>query len=237
MRQVRSLFGALAVRANVLTMVVCLDPSSHGIGRSVSSAPSLFTPSVRGGIGIDADDFRLSPTASSDRFSFHVLRAHSALIEGYWSLRSSIFCREQNVFERSDRDELDAIACPIVAVHHGSVPDTEACSKAPVVGVVRIVETESRLWYGGRLGVHSDFRRHNQIGKGLIWKAVTTANGWGCDRFLATVQIQNVRFFRRLHWTSMEELEIRGIRHHLMQADLDYYLPSREQRPAASCAA
>ena len=52
-----------------------------------------------------------------------------------------------------------------------------------------------------RLGVHSDFRRHHQIGKGLIWKAVTTANGWGCDRFLATVQIQNVRFFRRLFAT------------------------------------
>ena len=101
-------------------------------------------------------------------------------------------------------------------------------------GVVRIVETEPRLWYGGRLGVHSDFRRHNQIGKGLIWKAVTTANGWGCDRFLATVQIQNVRFFRRLHWTSIDELEIRGIRHHLMEADLGYYRPSREQRPIAS---
>ena len=51
-------------------MVFCLDPSSRGIGRSISSAPSLFTPSVRAGIGIDADDFRLSPTASSDRFSF-----------------------------------------------------------------------------------------------------------------------------------------------------------------------
>ena len=102
------------------------------------------------------------------------------------------------------------------------------------MGVVRIVETEPRLWYGGRLGVHADFRRHNQIGKGLIWKAVTTANGWGCDRFLATVQIQNVRFFRRLHWTSIDELEIRGIRHHLMEADLSYYLPSRERRPIAS---
>ena len=88
------------------------------------------------------------------------------------------------------------------------------------------------LWYGGRLGVHSAFRRHNQIGKGLIWKAVTTANGWGCDRFLATVQLQNVRFFKRLHWTSIEELEIRGIRHHLMQADLSYYVPAKQQRPS-----
>ena len=215
-------------------MVSCLDPSSHGIGRSVSSAPSLFTPSVRAGIGIDADDFRLSPTASSERFSFHLLRADSVLMQGYWSLRRSIFCSEQHVFETSDRDELDRMACPIAALHHGSEPEAEERSQTQVVGVVRIVETEPRLWYGGRLGVHSDFRRHNQIGKGLIWKAVTSANGWGCDRFLATVQIQNVRFFRRLHWTSIEEIEIRGIPHHLMQADLDYYRPSRERRPAGT---
>jgi putative N-acetyltransferase (TIGR04045 family) len=202
-------------------MVSCLDPSSTGIGRSISSAPHLFTPSVRAGIGIDADDFRLSPTASSDRFTFHLLRADASLIQGYWSLRRSIFCSEQHVFEESDRDELDAIAYPIAALHHRSEPEHDDGAETDVVGVVRI-------------GVHSDFRRHNQIGKGLIWKAVTTANGWGCDRFLATVQIQNVRFFRRLHWTSIDQLEIRGIRHHLMEADLGYYLPSREQRPIAS---
>ena len=216
--------------------MLCLDPSSGCIGRSVSSAPRLFTPSVRAGIGVDADDFKLSPTACSDRFSFHLLRADSNLIRGYWRLRRSIFCREQNVFERSDRDELDAVAWPIAALQHGP-PSPDADDDVDVVGVVRIVETEPRLWYGGRLGVHSSFRRHNQIGKGLIWKAVTTANGWGCDRFLATVQLQNVRFFKRLHWTSIEELEIRGIRHHLMQADLSYYVPAKQQRPFLQLAA
>ena len=189
---------------------------------------------MRAGIGIDADDFRLSPTASSNRFTFHLLRADAPLIQGYWSLRRNIFCSEQHVFETSDCDDLDAIAYPIAAVHHSSEPAHDDGVETDVVGVVRIVETEPRLWYGGRLGVHSDFRRHNQIGKGLIWKAVTTANGWGCDRFLATVQIQNVRFFRRLHWTSIDQLEIRGIPHHLMEADLNYYLPSCEQRPFAS---
>ena len=216
--------------------MLCLDPSSGGICRSVSSAPRLFTPSVRAGIGVDADDFQLSPTACSDRFSFHLLWPDSNLIRGYWRLRRSIFCREQNVFERSDRDELDAVAWPIAALQHGP-PSRDADDDVDVVGVVRIVETEPRLWYGGRLGVHSSFRRHNQIGKGLIWKAVTTANGWGCDRFLATVQLQNVRFFKRLHWTSIEELEIRGIRHHLMQADLSYYVPAKQQRPSLQLAA
>lgn len=202
-----------------------IDPSSHDIGRSHSSSPASFTPSVRWGIGIDADDFRLSPTASSDRFTFHLLRPNSSLINGYWELRSAIFCEEQHLFEATDRDELDDAAYPITAIHHGSSHGGQ------VVGVVRIVEQQPRIWYGGRLGVHAEFRRHNQIGKGLIWKAVTTAHGWGCDRFLATVQIQNVRFFQRLHWSSIDELEIKGIRHHLMEADLSYYLPALERRP------
>jgi len=202
-----------------------IDPSSHDIGRSHSSSPASFTPSVRWGIGIDADDFRLSPTASSDRFTFHLLRSNSSLINGYWELRSAIFCEEQHLFEATDRDAIDADAYPITAIHHGS----SHCGQ--VVGVVRIVEQQPRIWYGGRLGVQREFRRHNQIGKGLIWKAVTTAHGWGCDRFLATVQIQNVRFFQRLHWSSIDELEIKGIRHHLMEADLSYYLPALERRP------
>ena len=210
-----------------------IDPSSHDIGRSSSSAPAPFTPSVRSGIGIDAEDFRLSPTASSERFTFHLLRPGAPLLAEYWQLRSAIFCQEQHLFEDCDRDEKDAIAYPIAALSH----DARLASGVPgglasgVVGVVRILEESPRVWYGGRLGVHPECRRHNQIGKGLIWKAVTTAHGWGCDRFLATVQIQNVRFFERLHWQSLKELEIRGVRHHLMEADLSYYAAAIERRP------
>jgi putative N-acetyltransferase (TIGR04045 family) len=220
-----------------------IDPSSHEIGRSSSSAPAAFTPSVRWGIGIDADDFRLSPTASSERFSFHLLRSGSPLLAGYWQLRSDIFCQEQHLFEASDRDKLDRIAYPIVAINHALAPEqvrgqsqgqvqVQGQAQGQAVGVVRILEQSPRVWYGGRLGVDIDFRRHNQIGKGLIWKAVTTANGWGCDQFLATVQQQNVRFFQRLHWQSIQQLEIRGVAHQLMQADLSYYQPARERRPA-----
>jgi putative N-acetyltransferase (TIGR04045 family) len=205
--------------------LICLDPDSPDIGRSTSSAPAAFTPSVRWGIGVDAEDFRLSPTVSSDRFSFHLLRPDSSLVAGYWALRSAIFCAEQHLFEVSDRDEHDAIAYPIAAISHTTA------QAGSVVGVVRILERSPRVWFGGRLGVQADFRRHNQIGKGLIWKAVTTAHGWGCDRFLATVQIPNVPFFQRLHWAPIEELEIRGLPHQLMEADLAYYRPGRERRP------
>ena len=144
----------------------------------------------------------------------------------YFRLRQAIFCDEQQLFEQLDRDDLDTVAYPIVAIaHQPDQPDQ-------VVGVVRIYETQPRLWYGGRLGVHPEFRRVGRIGKGLIQKAVTTANTWGCDRFLATVQLQNVRFFTRLHWQSLEQLDIVGRPHHLMEADLAFYPPTDQPRPA-----
>ncbi len=152
------------------------------------------------------------------------LASAQAEIVAYYQLRHRIFVEEQGLFLDHDRDPLDEIAHPIVAVKSDS-----PCSE--VLGVVRIYESEPRIWYGGRLGTHPDYRRGWHIGKGLIHKAVTTANAWGCDRFLATVQIQNVRFFQRLHWDSLEEIEIRGIAHHLMQADLDYYPANNEIRP------
>ena len=157
------------------------------------------------------------------------LALSSTDVADYFSLRKQIFCEEQGLFDQHDRDDLDTHAYPIVAVcHQENEPDR-------VVGVVRIYEAEDevgdRLWYGGRLGVHPDFRRVGRIGKGLIQKAVTTANTWGCDRFLATVQQQNVRFFTRLHWNSLEEITILERPHHLMQADLDFYPPTDQRRP------
>ncbi|WP_309738345.1 MULTISPECIES: MSMEG_0567/Sll0786 family nitrogen starvation N-acetyltransferase [unclassified Chamaesiphon] len=159
----------------------------------------------------------------SSTYLFKLARTRSE-IAAYHALRRKIFVEEQSLFQHDDIDSLDAIAHPIIAV----APDAQSLA---VLGVVRIYESEPRLWYGGRLGTHPDYRRGWHIGKGLIHQAVTTANAWGCDRFLATVQIQNVRFFQRLHWDSLEEIEIRGIAHHLMQADLDFYPANDEIRP------
>jgi putative N-acetyltransferase (TIGR04045 family) len=141
-------------------------------------------------------------------------------IAAYFALRRLIFVEEQGVFSTDDVDAIDRLAYPIVAM-------TEANE---VVGVVRIYETKPGLWYGGRLGTHPDYRRGWNIGKGLIHKAVTTANTWGCERFLATVQLQNVRFFQRLHWASLEEMVLCDRPHHLMEADLAYYPPGGEQQ-------
>ncbi|MBV8883324.1 MAG: GNAT family N-acetyltransferase [Chroococcidiopsidaceae cyanobacterium CP_BM_RX_35] len=153
-------------------------------------------------------------------------------VKAYFELRRAIFCHEQKLFIDTDEDEIDSYAYPIVAIAREATPLNQ------VVGVVRIYESKPGLWYGGRLGVHQDYRRGGQIGKGLIYKAVTTANTWGCERFLATVQLQNVRFFQRLHWQSLEEIAIcvnpmvpELLPHQLMAADLNYYPPGTESRP------
>lgn len=164
---------------------------------------------------------------ASSRYSFKLAQSPQDL-RGYFELRQAIFCQEQELFEDKDKDDIDTTAYPIVAIDPAAPPDQQ------VVGVVRIYETQDRLWYGGRLGVHADYRRVGRIGKGLIYKAVTTANTWGCDRFLATVQLQNVRFFQRQHWDSLEEIQICDRPHHLMEADLAFYPPENEPRPQTS---
>lgn len=147
-------------------------------------------------------------------------------IAAYFALRHRIFVEEQQLFPTSDVDSIDRTAYPIIAIN------PQAQGDLAVVGVVRIYETKPGCWYGGRLGTHRDYRKGWQIGKGLIYKAVTTANTWGCKQFLATVQLQNVRFFQRLHWQSLEEITLYGLPHHRMQADLSFYPPQTEPRPS-----
>jgi putative N-acetyltransferase (TIGR04045 family) len=161
---------------------------------------------------------------SLPRYTFELAQTPQD-VRAYFRLRQAIFCEEQGLFAGDDMDDTDAMAYPIIAVEHDILAGRQ------VVGIVRIYEAEHRLWYGGRLGVHPRYRRVGRIGKGLIHKAVTTANGWGCDRFLATVQRQNVRFFQRLHWASLEEMEICDRPHHLMEADLAFYPPGNDERP------
>ena len=141
---------------------------------------------------------------------------------GYRELRRAIFAEEQGLFEGSDFDEHDAQALPIVA-------ESQIAGMADrVVGVVRIFRTEPGTWYGGRLGVRHEFRRFGAIGTALITTAVSTAHAQGCQRFLATVQVANVRYFERHHFRVLREMSVRGRPHQLMQADLACYPPRTE---------
>jgi putative N-acetyltransferase (TIGR04045 family) len=138
---------------------------------------------------------------------------------GYRELRRAIFSEEQGLFDGSDFDEHDARALPIVAASQiAGMADR-------VVGVVRIYPSEHGVWYGGRLGVHREFRRFGAIGSALITTAVSTAHALGCVRFLATIQLPNVRYFEHHHFRVLSPTLVHGKPHQLMQADLAFYPP------------
>ncbi|VVT27570.1 MSMEG_0567/Sll0786 family nitrogen starvation N-acetyltransferase [Rhizobium sp. EC-SD404] len=134
-------------------------------------------------------------------------------------LRRRVFCEEQGIFAGDDRDAIDARAIPIVALSMlGVVADD-------VVGTVRIHEEEPGLWWGSRLAVHADYRRVGALGATLIRLAVSSAHAMGCHTFLAHVQVQNEELFRRMHWESLEVVDLHGKPHLRMQADLAHYPP------------
>lgn len=134
----------------------------------------------------------------------------------YYALRREVFCEEQQLLAQ-DRDEKDFQAIPIVAIaHHCGMPEQ-------VVGAVRIYQSEPGVWYGGRLCVDSLYRRHALIGQALVNEAVSRAIELGCQQFLATVQQANERYFQRLHWDTLDTLNLHGQPHCLMQAQLARY--------------
>jgi putative N-acetyltransferase (TIGR04045 family) len=138
---------------------------------------------------------------------------------GAAALRRQVFCAEQKLFEGDDRDALDDVAIPLVAL---SMMGVAADS---VVGTVRIHEAEFGVWWGSRLAVARDYRRVGALGSTLIRLAVSSAHARGCRRFLAHVQSQNAPLFHRMAWRTLDEVDLHGRPHHFMEADLGYYPP------------
>jgi len=170
------------------------------------------------------------PFAPADRTAFAFISGEYCIKhvtaewerQGCLQLRRAVFCDEQAIFESDDRDALDRAALPIAAI---------ACVAGmpeQVVGTVRIHEAEPGLWWGSRLAVHRDYRGAAWLGTQLIQHAVSTAQARGCTRFLAQVQVQNLRLFERLHWQSLQAIRVQGRPHVLMQAELAQYPPRSE---------
>lgn len=133
--------------------------------------------------------------------------------QGHFAVRHIVFVEEQHLFEESDIDDYDRHAILLVAVNR----DTGA-----VVGAVRCYEVEPGVWYGGRLAVLKEARTNaNAIGPRLCKLAEKVVIQQGCRRFLAYIQLQNVRFFERLGWQKVGEPMIHcGQPHQTMQASL-----------------
>jgi putative N-acetyltransferase (TIGR04045 family) len=138
---------------------------------------------------------------------------------GAAALRHAVFCREQRLFRDDDGDDIDRVATCIVAL------SMLAVTADAVVGTVRIHEESPGLWWGSRLAVAADHRKIGALGTALIRLAVSSAHARGCTRFLAHVQSQNALLFHRLHWRTLEIVELHGRAHHRMEADLDFYPP------------
>lgn len=138
---------------------------------------------------------------------------------GAAALRRAVFCEEQGLFEGDDCDDVDRVATCIVAL------SMLAVTADTVVGTVRIHEESPGIWWGSRLAVAADHRRIGALGTGLIRLAVSSAHARGCTRFLAHVQSQNALLFHRLHWRTLEIVEMHGRPHHRMEAVLDFYPP------------
>ncbi len=138
---------------------------------------------------------------------------------GAAALRRKVVCVEQGLFGDDDRDAIDEIDIPLVALSLMGVTADE------VAGTVRIHEAEPGLWWGSRLAVAAEYRKTFSIGTALIQLAVGSAHARGCTKFLAHVQSQNALLFHRLHWTTQEVLELHGRAHHRMEADLAFYPP------------
>ncbi len=134
---------------------------------------------------------------------------------GYFAVRHAIFVEEQAMFHGADVDEHDddPATLHIVAV---------SADSGVVVGAVRCYPAGEDVWYGGRLAVLAEYRHHPAaIGANLCRLAEASVIRQGCRRFLAYIQIQNVRFFNRLNWTVISEpVEYHGQPHQLMAASL-----------------
>ncbi|MGD8570507.1 MAG: GNAT family N-acetyltransferase, partial [Gammaproteobacteria bacterium] len=135
----------------------------------------------------------------------------------YYKLRQQVFSKEQKILPDNEKDSQDFRAVPIVAVASSwGVTDT-------VVGAVRIYSVGDDVWFGGRLCVARAYRGFREIGKALINEAVSRAIDLGCKQFLANVQIQNELYFQRLHWKTIEHIEVEHRPHAHMQAMLEHY--------------
>jgi putative N-acetyltransferase (TIGR04045 family) len=128
-------------------------------------------------------------------------------LEAHFKIRRQVFVEEHGLFEGTDRDTHDDEGIHIVA-----------CLSGKIVGAVRCYPEGEGVWYGGRLAVHPDFRKYD-LGARLVRKAVETMECTpDVTRFLANIQIQNVRFFKRLGWIRIgEPFVYRGVRHQVME--------------------
>lgn len=149
-----------------------------------------------------------------EEFIFKVADSEYEL-ESYFRLRHEVFVDEQKIFTNTDVDKYDTNKIH-EAIHIVALKESDG----EIVGAVRCYRKENDTWFGGRLSAAHDYR-NGRVGGGLVKFAVKTMKSGNCKKFLAYVQPRNVRFFKRLGWTAIDEPVVyEGSHHQLMEADL-----------------
>jgi len=125
-----------------------------------------------------------------------------------FSIREKVFVQEQKLFQKTDRDSFDERALHIAALYEGSI-----------IGTVRIYKDDAGVWWGGRLAVVKRFR--GRAGRRLVLTAVDIVKGKKARHFRASVQLDNVNFFKNLRWRPVgDAFALQGRKHLIMEADL-----------------
>ncbi|MGZ3613683.1 MAG: MSMEG_0567/Sll0786 family nitrogen starvation N-acetyltransferase [Thermodesulfobacteriota bacterium] len=145
----------------------------------------------------------------------HPLTCHPARTraeqERAFEIRKEVFVLEQELFSNSDFDENDAKSIHLVAEWNHQV-----------VGTVRVFPVnQNGHWIGGRLAVRKEYR-NTGAGEILVREAMHFVKDRGCTKFTAHIQVENVPFFSRIGWKTIEPVQdYFGKPHQLMEANLD----------------
>lgn len=127
-------------------------------------------------------------------------------------VRHSVFVDEQRIFTGSDRDTHDDDPATL---HVLGLVDGEPA------GTVRLYPLGDGLWKGDRLAVLAAHRTSG-LGGPLVRFAVATAGAAGGRRMIAHVQAPNERFFLRLGWIRIADVDYVGHPHVRMEIPLDH---------------
>ena len=145
-----------------------------------------------------------------DKLTCHPVRTRVER-EMAFEVRKEIFVLEQRLFRNSDVDENDARSIHLVAEWNNQV-----------VGTVRVFPVnENGHWIGGRLAVRKEYR-NTGAGEILVREAMHFVKNRGCTKFTAHIQSENVPFFSRIGWKTVEPVkDYFGKPHEMMEANLE----------------
>ncbi len=128
-------------------------------------------------------------------------------------IRRAVFVEEQGLFDYTDVDENDKKSTILVAKIDNHI-----------VGTVRVYPSKNinrKEWVGGRLAIKKKYRGSGAAPL-LVKEAMRYVKRMGCKRFIAMIQEENIKFFKRLGWSPEGPLKTyHGKKHQLMVADLN----------------